>query len=235
MARLPRLDLAGIPQHVIQRGNNRNPCFFDTEDYVFYLECLNEAARTYACQVYAYVLMTNHVHLLVSSTERGGVSSLMQSLGRRYVRYINTRYQRTGTLWEGRFKSSLIDSERYFLACACYIALNPVRVGLVTDPAAYRWSSYHRYAYGRGDTWLAEHACYLALGPDPSARQVAYRALCAQAIPPQELEGIRRSVNRSGALGDESFQAAIEVALGRRVRPAKPGRPRKLLSSSKDC
>ncbi len=127
MARLPRLDMPGVPQHVIQRGNNRTACFFDPADYTFYLECLGEAAQKARCAVHAYVLMTNHVHLLVTAEVPGGLSLMMQSLGRRYVRYVNRLYGRTGTLWEGRFKSSLVESERYFLTCSRYIELNPVR------------------------------------------------------------------------------------------------------------
>jgi putative transposase len=234
MARLPRLDLPGIPQHVIQRGNNRQPCFFDDVDYTFYLQCLREAAHKYACHVYAYVLMTNHVHLLVSGTRVGDLSSLLQALGRRYVRYINTHYQRTGTLWEGRFRSSLVESERYFLTCSRYIELNPVRAGLVTDPAEYRWSSYHRHGHGVGDAWLTDHETYRALGPDDACRQTAYRALCLQAVPARELQAIRSSVNRYGVLGSERFQATIEATLARRVRPGKPGRPTKRLPPNTD-
>ncbi len=133
MARLPRIDVPNLPQHIIQRGNNRTACFFHDDDYRFYLQSLRHAAQKYACQVHAYVLMTNHVHLLMTAMEAGSISALMQSLGRRYVRYVNQTYQRTGTLWEGRFKSSIIESEQYFLTCSRYIEWNPVRAGLVTE------------------------------------------------------------------------------------------------------
>ncbi len=136
MARLPRIDLAGVPQHVLQRGNNRGACFFQPSDYTFYLDSLKQAAHQHGCEVYAYVLMTNHVHLLVSGAETGCVSAMMQTLGRRYVGGINQRYGRSGTLWEGRFKSSVIDSERYLLTCMRYIECNPVRAAMVRQPAA---------------------------------------------------------------------------------------------------
>lgn len=227
MARLPRLDMPGVPQHVIQRGNNRTTCFFNPADYTFYLASLGEAAQKAHCAVHAYVLMTNHVHLLVTAEVPGGLSLMMQSLGRRYVRYINRLYNRTGTLWEGRFKSSLVESERYFLTCARYIELNPVRAAMVQNPADYPWSSYTAHAYGGGEPWLVHHACYTHLGPNARGRQAAYRALFQDAITPETLTAIRRSLNRSGVLGSPQFQESIEAQLARRVRPGKPGRPKR--------
>jgi putative transposase len=226
MARLPRIDLAGVPQHVLQRGNNRHPCFFDVADYTFYLDALRCAAHQHDCAVYAYVLMTNHVHLLVSGTQVGNVSAMMQTLGRRYVRSVNQRYGRTGTLWEGRFKSSVIESERYLLACYRYIELNPVRAGMVQHPGDYRWSSYSRHALGLGDDWLADHECYTALGQDAAARQTAYQELFQQPLAMAKLTAIRSQINRSGILGSDRFQEEIARVLGRRVQPAKPGRTR---------
>jgi putative transposase len=225
MARRPRIDLAGVPQHVLQRGNNRSACFFQAADYLFYLDCLQQAAHQHGCSVYAYVLMTNHVHLLLSGQDVGCVSAMMQTLGRRYVRRINQRYGRTGTLWEGRFKSSVIESERYFLTCMRYIELNPVRAAMVAAPEDYRWSSYRRHALGEGDGWLADHDCYLALGRDMASRGQTYQALFAD--PVQELSLIRNRINSSGVLGSERFAVQIESVLGRRVRTGKPGRPRK--------
>jgi putative transposase len=166
MARLPRLDLAGVPQHVLQRGNNRSACFFQPADYLFYPDCLQQAAHQHACLVYAYVLMTNHVHLMVGGQDVGGVSAMMQTVGRRYVRRINQRYGRTGTLWQGRFKSSVIGSERYLLTYMRYIELNAVRAAMVDKPEDYRWSSHRRHSLGEGEGWLADHDCYLALGRD---------------------------------------------------------------------
>jgi len=161
MARKPRFNLVGQPQHVIQRGNNREACFYAAQDYRFYLCCVGEAARKFACDVHAYVLMTNHVHLLVTPRAEQAIGNLMQSVGRRYVRYINHVYRRTGTLWEGRYKASLIDSERYLLACYRYIELNPVRAAMVASPAQYRWSSYRCNAVGKTDTLITPHVQYL--------------------------------------------------------------------------
>jgi putative transposase len=225
MARLPRIDLAGIPQHVIQRGNNRSACFFADADYAFYLECLSRAAARYECAIHAYVLMTNHVHLLVTPAGVGLVAHMMQSIGRSYVRYINGVYKRTGTLWEGRYKSSLIDSERYLLSCYRYIELNPVRAGLVHRAEDYRWSSYTAHVRGEPNNVINDHPLYLAMGKDAKERMLAYRALFSDQMDDDQ-KLIRREVNRSGVLGGERFKDEIEAALARRVRPGKAGRPK---------
>jgi putative transposase len=166
MPRQPRPDLADVPQHVVQRGNDRQPCFYATEDYRRYLAGLRESAIRYGCSVHAYVLMTNHVHLLVTPSSAGAVSRMMQWLGRQYVGYINGRYRRTGTLWEGRYKSCLVDTERYLLTCYRYIELNPVRAAMVADPADYAWSSYRTNAQALPDKVVVPHAEYLRLGAD---------------------------------------------------------------------
>ncbi len=170
MARQPRLNLAGMPQHVVQRGNDRQPCFFNEDDYAHYLTGLNEACQKESCAVHAYVLMTNHFHLLLTPMQAGCVGRTMQSLGRRYVRYVNDRYRRTGTLWEGRFKSSLIDTDSYLLQCHRYIELNPVRAGTVEDPGHYAWSSHGHNAFGRHNPLLHSHPLYLALGSTNATR-----------------------------------------------------------------
>jgi len=154
MARKPRFNVIGVPQHVIQRGNNREPCFFAEEDYRYYVECLEESAKKFGCLIHGYVLMTNHVHLLVTPQVDYGVSQMMQSVGRKYVRYINYQYRRTGTLWEGRYKASLVDSENYLLTCMRYIELNPVRAGMIELPGEYRWSSYSTNGYGKEDACI---------------------------------------------------------------------------------
>jgi putative transposase len=148
MARLSRFVLPGQPQHIIQRGNNRQNVFFAEDDYRFYLEKLADACRKYDCRLHSYVLMTNHVHLLITPMTETGIGKVMQSLGRSYVQYVNFRHRRTGTLWEGRYRATLLDSERYLLTCHRYIELNPVRAGMVADPAAYPWSSYRHNALG---------------------------------------------------------------------------------------
>lgn len=182
MPRQPRPDLAGVPQHVVQRGNDRQPCFYVADDYRRYLGGLRESATRYGCVVHAYVLMTNHVHLLVTPSSVGAVSRMMQWLGRQYVGYINGRYRRTGTLWEGRYKSCLVDTERYLLTCYRYIELNPVRAAMVADPADYAWSSYRANAQALADPLVVPHAEYLRLGADAPERCVAYRYLFEDAL-----------------------------------------------------
>lgn len=226
MARLPRLDLPQVPQHIVQRGNNRQPCFVADEDYLEYCGDLADAAIHCGCAIHAYVLMTNHVHLLVTGAERGAISRMMQRLGRRYVACFNTRYRRTGTLWEGRFKTSLIDSQRYLLCCYRYIEMNPVRASMVTDPARYRWSSYRHNALGEPDGLVTPHPLYLRLGPEPAIRRTAYRALFADALSEQELADIRAHVQQQKALGTSRFQAEIESLLARNVAVRPRGRPR---------
>lgn len=216
MARLPRLDLPHVPQHIVQRGNNREPCFASEEDYSRYRQDLADAAAHCGCAIHAYVPMTNHVHLLVTGVARGAVSRMMQRLGRRYVVYFNAQYRRTGTLWEGRFKSSLIDSHRYLLTCYRYIELNPVRAAMAADPADYRWSSYRRNALGGEDSLITPHPLYLALGVSPSLRQDAYRALFKSALGDDELADIRNHAQQQKALGSPKFQAEIEALLKRR-------------------
>ena len=225
MARQPRIDLAGIPQHIIQRGNNRQDCFFTDHDRRKYLEWLHQAAAKYGGSVHAYVLMTNHVHLLATGAEVGALGHMMQSLGRRYVRYINSSYRRTGTLWEGRHKSCLIDSDRYLLTCYRYVELNPVRARIVTRPGDYRWSSFNCNAAGRKDELITPHRTYLSLGKTDAARLLTYRRLLQDAIDSADLKTIRDHVNQGKVLGSESFISRIEATLNRRVRLARPGRP----------
>jgi putative transposase len=174
MPRLPRVVLPGQPHHLIQRGNNRSPIFFHPNDYHFFLDCLLDASQRYSCQIYAYVLMTNHIHLLVSPETETALASLMQSVGQRYVQYVNRRCQRTGTLWEGRYRAVLIDDAPYVLTCYRDIELNPVRAQMVSDPAAYPWSSYGHNAHGQSNPLLHAHALYQALGPDTSRPCQAY-------------------------------------------------------------
>lgn len=227
MPRKPRLDLAGVAQHVVQRGNDRQPCFFREVDYVRYLQDLREAAIAFGCRVHAYVLMTNHVHLLVTPQARGAVARMMQTVGRRYVRYVNDALGRTGTLWEGRYKSCLVDSERYVLACYRYIELNPVRAGMVGSAGDYRWSSHGANGFGRHDPLVSPHAGYLQIASDEAGRYRAYRELVEQSVNAEELERIRLYAQRQRALGSSRFQAMIERQLGRRAGLGEPGRPRK--------
>lgn len=211
--------------HVVQRGNDRQICFFDAADRSFYLTVLAIAASKNYCEIHAYVLMTNHVHLLVTSRVPSGVSHMMQSVGRRYVRRFNALQDRSGTLWEGRFRSSLIDTERYLLECHRYIELNPVRAGLVDDPAEYPWSSFSHHALGTPDPILTDHSEYLRFGNTPAARCDAYGDFVRAGTPQPQLEKIRRALNKCRALGSHAFIEGLERRLGRRVRPRAPGRP----------
>jgi putative transposase len=227
MARLPRPDLAGVPQHVVQRGNNRFPCFLDDEDRRRYLQCLYEALRRYGCDLHAYVLMDNHAHLLVTPQDVGAVSRLMQTFGRNYAGLFNGRHGRTGTLWEGRYKSCLVDTERYVLTCSRYIELNPVRARMVVDPAEYPWSSYHANALGRPDLLVTPSPTLLALAGDPAARATAYRALFDEALPDDVIAEIRLYLQQQRALGTDRFRAQVEAKL-KRFSGARPAhRPRK--------
>ena len=227
MPRQKRLDIPGVPQHVVQRGTDRQACFFRDVDYARYRHDLREAALRTGCLVHAYVLMTNHVHLLVTPLAAGAIGRMMQAVGRRYVRYINANVARTGTLWEGRYKASLVDSEHYVLACHRYIELNPVRAGMVANPAEYRWSSHRCHALGEHDPLLSPHACYLAMSPNEDERRQRYRELVMQGVPAHELDSIRLYVQRQRALGSSRFQEQIARQLARRTDIGQPGRPRK--------
>ena len=231
MPRGKRLDVAGVAQHVIQRGNDRQACFFRDDDYARYLGILREATLRFGCSVHAYVLMTNHVHLLLTPAEPGGVAKVMQTLGRSYVRHVNDTIGRTGTLWEGRYKSCLVDSERYVLACYRYIELNPVRAGMVDDAAGYAWSSHGYNALGRPDPLVRPHPIYLQIAASDEARRRHYLALVAAGISADELHSIRLYSQRQRALGSTRVQQQIERQLARNVGIGAPGRPRKKRSS----
>ncbi|AKC87087.1 transposase [Pseudoxanthomonas suwonensis] len=225
MARLPRPDVPGIPLHIVQRGNDRQPCFADIADYQRFLHELGEAALRHHCQLHAYVLMTNHVHLLATPLEPGGASRMMQAIGRRYVATFNTRHHRTGTLWEGRFKSALVDSERYVLACYRYIELNPVRAGITSAPGAYAWSSHACNAYGIREPRITPHPAYLALGSSDGDRQGAYRDLLAQGLPSEEAEALRLHTRQQKAWGSERFRRQMETSVLRSMESRPRGRP----------
>jgi len=224
MARLPRIFLPGQPLHVIQRGNNREPIFAADEDYRFYLRCLQEAAEAQSLTIHAYVLMTNHVHLLVTPETELSLPKTLQSIGRRYVQYFNSTYQRTGTLWEGRYKSTLIDSERYLLTCMRYIEMNPVRAEMVAHPSDYPWSSYRANAQGNSNVLIASHALYRSLGRTDKERQSAYRQLFRAQVSKADEDAIRDATNKGWALGDSHFSAKVEALTDRRATPLPRGR-----------
>jgi putative transposase len=227
MPRKPRFYLSGVPAHVVQRGNSRQATFFSEPDYSVYLDWLYEGALAHGCAIHAYVLMTNHVHLLVSPQEPVSISRLIQFVGRRYVRYINRTYAKSGTLWEGRHKGCVISSESYLLSCMRYIELNPVRAGMVESPGEYCWSSHHANAVGRFDKLITPHPCYFALGATSLDRCEAYRALFNNALLPEEIHTVRATVQTGTPLGNERFKQQIEDALHRRVGHAARGRPPK--------
>jgi len=227
MARLPRLTAPGLPHHLIQRGNNRQAVFVDEVDCVRFLDDLAELARLHSLAIHAYVLMPNHVHLLATPAADDTLARLMQALGRRYVRWFNARHRRTGTLWEGRFRSTVVETDRYLLACMRYIEANPVRAGMVEGPAAYRWSSYKHQVGLRLDPLITEHAVYWALGNTPFERQLAYGRLFEQGVRGEEVEAIRDATQRGWALGAPSFIEDISARVGRRASPKRRGRPRK--------
>ena len=227
MARQPRFSLPGYVQHVIQRGNNRDVIFVDDSDYQVYRDRLEQACEQFGCAVHAYVFMTNHVHLLMTPQTSTAISQVMQSLGRVYVQYFNYRYRRTGTLWEGRFKATLIDSDRYLFACHRYIELNPVRAGMVRSPADYPWSSYGHNARGTPDTLVTTHAHYRALAATTEERCNVYQALFTDALSPETLQVIRDSTNKAWALGNDRFRDRIEALSARQAAPKARGGDRK--------
>lgn len=227
MPRRPRLNLTGLPLHIIQRGNNRSACFFADADFRFYLHWLRVLSAKHRCSIHAYVLMTNHIHLLLTPADSTGASRLMQAMGRRYVPYVNQLYKRSGTLFEGRFKASVVDAEEYLLNCYRYIELNPVRAGMVAHPADYRWSSYRHHALGEVNAIIQDHSLFEALDCDAPGRRVAYAALLRTELAADTLAAIRTATNRGQALGNERFRDMIEAAHGRTNPPKRGGRPRR--------
>lgn len=235
MPRQPRIDLPGIPQHIVQRGNDRQPCFLADTDRIRYLQDLRDITRREYCTVHAYVLMDNHVHLLVTPMAPGQIGRLMQALGRGYVRYVNDRYRRTGTLWEGRYKACPVIDDGYVLRCQRYIELNPLRARIVADPGDYRWSSHRGAALAEPDPLVHPHRAWLALGPDQPTRQRAWRDLVTEAVDPGETDAIRLHLQRQHLYGPERIRRDIETRLGRTVGAIRIGRPRKPIDGLIEC
>ncbi len=223
MRRAKRYCPTGIPVHIIQRGNNRTNCFESNGDRATYIGILRDAAVRYRVDIHAWVLMTNHVHLLVTPRTDNGVSSMMQYVGARYVRYFNKRYSRSGTLWEGRFKSCLIQTEDYFFTCQRYIELNPVRAGMVQHPADYRWSSYNVNTSPIESNLISPHSLYIELASTDQERQQAYRRLFADLIDSVSIESIRTATNKGLVLGYDDFKDIVEKQSGQRTRLLRPG------------
>ena len=227
MPRRHRIHLDGVPLHIVQRGHNREPCFFGEEDYHAYLHWLAEALNKERCSLHAYVLMTNHVHLLLTPERADSVARVIIAIGRRYVQYINTTYHRTGTLWDSRYKSSLIQAETYLINCQRYIELNPVRANMVDDPAHYPWSSYRHNALGEPNQYLSPHPLYCALGKDEHARQEVYRSLFRTELDDEAVSDIRLALCQNQPLGNSRFYEKVEAMTGQRREPKPRGRPRK--------
>ena len=227
MPRKPRFFLPNIPVHIVQRGHSREPVFMEDGDYSAYLHWVGEAADRYDCAIHAYVLMTNHVHFLVTPQDKEGVSRMMQYIGRRYVPYINHTYGTSGTIWEGRFKASLIHDEHYLLTCMRYIELNPVRANMVKNPSQYRWSSYRCNAQGKENTLVKPHLLYTQLGRTLKDRLEAYKALFRDHIDDEDLVDIRAALQTGTPLGNDHFKGKIEKKLKMKVGQDRRGRPSK--------
>jgi len=225
MARLARVCPVGVPQHIIQRGNNHQVCFVSEQDCMAYIGWLKDYAAKFDVDVHAWVLMTNHVHLLCTPRQSNGISQMMQGLGRQYVRYFNYSYKRTGTLWEGRYKSCLVQEEEYLMHLYRYIESNPVRANMVDDPSDYKWSSYQINALGKISSLCSPHGLYLALGKTDEERQLNYRALFINHVDGKLVSDIRDSINKGMAIGSLKFKEQIEALTGRRMQPKKQGRP----------
>jgi putative transposase len=233
MARLPRLVLPNQPHHVIQRGNNRQIIFRDEDDFPRFLGWLKDSAKFYGVAVHAYVLMPNHLHLLATPSDHQALALMMQKVGRLYVPWFNKKHERTGGLFEGRFRTSLVDTERYFMVCSRYIELNPVRAHLVANAIDYPWSSYPHHAGIRQDSLVSDHSLYWALGNTPFQREASYTEMVQQGITDEEVEQISLAVNKGWPLADHSFKVALERKTDRRILPAKRGRPfKQTLSAS---
>ena len=225
MARLPRLTVTGYPQHVILRGNNRQDIFRNTADYQRMLDLIEQHSRELGVEIHAYVLMTNHLHLLLTPQKDQALPKMMQAVGRSYVQTFNKVHGRTGTLWEGRYRSTLIQAERYLLACMAYIDLNPVRAHMVAQPDDYGWSSYSHYVGRRNDRLITPHALYWGLGNTPFAREAAYAEMVHAGIQADQQRALTDATLSGWALGDAQFIASLKLQTPRRLSKDKAGRP----------
>ncbi len=227
MARLPRLVVPRMPHQLVQQGVDEKEIFRDAEDYAVLLKWLREAARQFKVALHAYALMPDHLHLLVTPADETGMGKMMQWLGRHYVPYFNHKYQRVGTLWQGRYRATVIDPERYLLTCMRYIELNPVRASLVVDPAAWRWSSCAHHVGMQSDPVITDHALYWSLGNTPFQREATYKALLELALTSEEVQALQEATRKGWVLGSDRFKADLEKQVQRRVQPGRRGRPRK--------
>ena len=226
MPRKPRFFLPNVPNHIVQRGKNHDPVFFEPSDYYFYLDKLREALIKYDCSLHSYALMTNHIHLLMSSKDKSGISHVMQYVGRFYVPYINHKYQLSGSIWEGRFKSNLIESERYLLTCMRYIEENPVRANMVNHPKDYLFSSYACNALGQENVIVSEHEVFSRLSDDKIKRHKFYQQLFNSSLQEGDMNQIRLGYQSGTPIGSKSFNEKIENITGRKLGKLARGRPK---------
>jgi putative transposase len=225
MARLPRLVVPNQPHHVIQQGNDLQIIFRDADDYLAFINWLRDASRQFKVAVHAYVLMTNHLHLLATPSDEQGLSKMMQWIGRHYVPYFNRKYGRTGTLWQGRYKATVIEADHYLMTCCRYIETNPVRSGLVASAGDYSWSSYPHHIGLKSDPVITDHPLYWALGNTPFDREIAYKALIEQGVNEDDVAALTEATLKGWAIGSERFKLLLERQTLRRVRKSKRGRP----------
>jgi len=230
MPRKPRFIIPGVPIHIVQRGHSHEAVFIDDADYEAYLQWLKEGAERYHCKIHAYVLMTNHIHILATPADKQGITRMMQYVGRYYVPYVNYTYGTSGTIWEGRYKASLVEEDGYLLTCMRYIELNPVRANMVRSPAHYRWSSYRFNGQGKSNELITPHPLYEALGGDKTSRMSAYKYLFKVHLDEEVLDDIRAAWQTGTPLGNDSFRGKVEKKLKCKVGQARRGRPRKLSS-----
>lgn len=227
MARLPRLVVPHQPHHILQSGNDRQSIFRDADDHLAFLAWLREAARQFKVAIHAYVLLPDRFQLLASPSDSAGLGRVMQWVGRHYVPYFNAKYQRSGTLWQGRYKATVLESDRYFLVCSRYIELGAVRANMAGAPEEYPWSSYAHHVGAKADPLITDHSAYWALGNTPFDREAAYKALMHEGLSAEQTQALDVALKKGWPLGSDDFKTRLGRQTGRRVLPAKPGRPRK--------
>jgi putative transposase len=233
MARLSRLIVPDQLHHVVQSGNDHRQIFQDDVDYQVFLKWLREASKQFKVAIHAYVLLPDHLHLLLSPSDQTGLARMMQWVGRQYVPYFNRKYEREGTLWKGRYKATIMDPERYFMTCCRYIELNPVRYGVAANPSDYQWSSYLHHVGARQDLIITDHPKYWALGNTPFDREMAYKELMEQVLKEDEIRQITEATAKGWALGSAEFKATLEKKTSRRLSPVRKGRPTKKDAATK--
>ena len=232
MARLPRLIIPALPHYVIQRGSNRQPVFQDASDYAQCLSWLKTGAKMFKVAIHAYVLLPDQLHLLATPSDATGLGQLMQWLGRYYVPYFNQKYGREGALWQGRYKTAVIDADNFFLTCCRYLECVPVQTGLAAQALDHAWSSYAHHAGVRPDPLITDHALYWALGNTPFDREAAYLRLVEQGLGSSQVKVVEAAVLKGWPLGSDAFKQALEQKMQRQVLPAKRGRPRKIAAAT---